>query len=162
MSINFETEQFTRQYASEKGPFRALSFLTKSVAAYLRNLVDPKHGWLELCGDNITKTVLSHAAGEALRTESRVISRCITSLLNEGYLVRCSPVAIDLGTFVTRDGREVQISSWAEDGKGGWMVIRNWVAAQNGLNPDDARAWHQARCERLSTAQETPVERESA
>lgn len=162
MSIDFETEQFTRQYGREEGPFRALSFLTKSVAAYLRNLVDPKHGWLELCGDNITKTALSHAAGEAIRTESRVISRCITSLLDEGYVVRCRLVAIDLGTFATHDDREVPISSWAEDQKGGWLVIRNWVAAQSSLNPDDTRAWHQARCERISAALENAASRESA
>ena len=150
MPPDFQTARYIRQYCEEQWlTFARLSFLPKAVAAYVRNLVDPEHGWLPLGGQTVAGAIRRHAAGKHHKTDQQILERCIAALLTERYLVRCRVDGDAEATFTTADQREVPLSNWLELPEGHWVVVKNWVPAQHGLTPADTRAWHQARREHV-------------
>lgn len=157
MPIDFRTASYSRQYRDEQGDFRRLSLLTKAIAAYLRNLVDPVHGWLHLHGDAVAVAFSKQAAGSVTQSDRRLLVRCIDELVGEGYLLRCRVTDTEPGVFVTHDEREVPLSSWLDDARGDWVVIANWVPAQNGLSRDETLAWHAARRAHLAAKSSQPA-----
>ena len=152
MSIDFSTAAHVRQYREEQGTYRGLPLLAKGVASYLKNLVDAVHGWLHLDGNTITVAVLNHASGEVSRSHRSTLTWCLKKLLQEGHLIRCEVRSADLGTFVASDERPIILSPWVENLEGDWIVVKNWVPAQNGLTPEDQSAWHAARQQRIAAA----------
>ena len=152
MEIDYEKARHWRQYRDEPCSFRGLSLITKAVAAYCGNLVDPAHGWLQLRGDSVAKAFRAHAAGRVTRSDCRLLERSIGELLDEGFLVRCRVLDNGLGKITTHDQRDVELSSWLEDPGGEWVVIADWVPAQNGLNREDTTTWHAARRDRYAAA----------
>ena len=152
MDIDYEKAMHHRQYRDEPFPFRGLSLITKALAAYLGNLVDPRHGWLALRGDTVSKALRAYAGGRVTRGDCRLLDRSVSELLAEGFLVRCHVLDTPLGTLDTHDHRTIDLSSWLEDPDGDSVVIAHWVPAQNGLDRNDTRAWHDARRERFRAA----------
>ena len=127
-----------------------LSVVTKAIAAYLRTLVDLRHGWLPLLGEGAASAFRHVGTRACTRAERKMFMVCIERLLSSGYLVRCRQVDAELGAFVTSYEREIYLSNWAEDPQGDWVVIADWVPDQMGMGPKDRHAWHKARRERIA------------
>lgn len=156
MQTEHRDESSIRLPLQEPSSFRGLPFITKAIAAYLRTLVDPVHGWLALRGQSVDIALRHNATGTFTRAETRVFKRSIEQLLDQGFLVRCRVVPADPGVIITECDREIALSSWIEDPDGGWVVIADWVAEQFGLSRADERAWHAVRREQVTI----PVEKQ--
>lgn len=138
----------------EPTSFRGLPFITKAIAAYLRTLVDPVHGWLELRGQRVDIAFRHHATGTFTRADVRVFKRSIEQLLDQGFLVRCRVIRTNPGVITTQCAREIALSSWVADSDGDWVVIADWAAEQFGLSRQDEQAWQEARLEQIAIATE--------
>jgi len=143
--IDYSRSTFARLYRDEDFNFRQLPLLTKALAAYLRIIVQPEHGWLHLPASSMRRAIQAISAGDISTADRRLLVRRIEGLLVHGYLTRCRLLA-DLGaSFRTADGREIPLSPWLETPDGEWAVIANWVPSVHGLGISDAVAWHEAR-----------------
>jgi hypothetical protein len=138
MPINFKHAERVHLYRDEQGSFRQLSLITKSVAAYLLKLADRTGGWLPLHGRQPWDAVRIAAPGACGQGDRRILKRAIVELLDEGYL--------ELGALV--DGTLLP----CEQAEAEYLVIRNWVPAQNGLDRDETARWHEERTVRAKHA----------
>ena len=148
MPIDYQTSHFIRHYPDEIETFRRLPFITKSVAAYVRGLVDPTHGWIRLRGCSVEQAFRTRSSGPITRSDIRLLGRIIPELLDDHYLVKCHRYRADIGTLHVGDWH-VPLSSWVQDPNGDWVVIPNWIPAQYGLSSEQAKTWQNERIQRI-------------
>lgn len=153
MTDDLSKTQYVRLSRNEQGRLRGLPITTKALAAYVRILVDPIHGLLYRRGADVANALRNHCAGEVTRADQRMLARCAPQLVEHGYLIRCRVVDAAMEPFETRDGRKLEVSPWVEDPEGDWLVIRDWMVEQHGLNSDEMQAWHKSRREQLNSRQ---------
>ena len=153
-SLDLLHAPYTRLYLHEPFPLRTLPVLTKALAAYLRILVEPDHGWLWIRDLEVRKAIRNAAGGDMSRGDQRIVARAVGELVTIGHLARCRIFDGDLGTFTTRAGRDVPLSSWMEEPEGEWLVIVDYVPTEHGLSREDTGAWHAMRLERAMAMSE--------
>jgi len=154
--LDFAHTPSCRLFRHEEHAFQTLPVVTKAVAAYLRILADPDHGWLFLPANQLYGAFRAMSTGPISRGDQRVLMRSLNTLLQAGYLTRCRLVAPPPAYFHTADGRDIPLSPWLDDADADWLVITHWVPSEHALTPADTQAWHHQRKEWAQTAPLTP------
>ena len=153
MSPDYARTPFNRLYRTDDHSFRMLPVMTQAVAAFLRAVVDPTHGWMQLRRANYVTAIRDLTTGPLGRADVRVLTAAVTALVRAGYLTRCQVLEDDdsLGTFMANDAT-LPVSPWLENPDGTALVITDWVPSEHGLTEQQTSAWHELRRLRVQSA----------